>query len=121
MNSQQGRRYIKNRMGDELRNKILEQNGIIIDTDLKPKPTNINCPRCELVNQIENKYCSKCSYPLTPQAFEEIKQEEDAKFRALEEKQNKQMEDMQQKLKKIMENVDFSKIKLKQQKAIHDP
>ncbi|MDN5868877.1 MAG: hypothetical protein L0H55_15940 [Candidatus Nitrosocosmicus sp.] len=56
MNSQLGRRYIKNRMGDELRNKILEQNGIIIDSDLKPKPTIMSCPRCELVNQIENKY-----------------------------------------------------------------
>jgi integrase len=111
MNSNQGRRYIKNRMGDELRNKILEQNGIIIDTDLKPKPTIAVCPRCELVNQIENKYCSKCSYPLTPQAFEEIKNEEDSKLKALEEKQNKQMEDMQAKLQKIMENVDFNKIK----------
>ena len=81
MNSKQGFRYIKNRMGDELKNKILEQNGIILDTELKPKLTFAICPRCELVNQIENKYCSKCSYPLTPQAFEEIKNEEDAKLK----------------------------------------
>jgi integrase/recombinase XerD len=114
MNSKQGSRYIKNRMGDELRNKILEQSGIILDSELKPKPTSIACPRCELVNQIENKYCSKCSYPLTPQAFEEIKNEEDAKFRALEEKQGKEIADMQYKLKKIMENVDFSKVKQQQ-------
>ena len=80
MNSQQGRRYIKNRMGDELRNKILEQNGIEINTELKPKPTIAVCPRCELVNQIEYKYCSKCSYPLNPEAFEEIKQTEEATF-----------------------------------------
>ena len=110
MNSQQGRRYIKNRMGDELRNKILEQNGIILDTDLKPKPTSIICPRCELVNQIENKYCSRCSYPLTPKAFEEIKNEENAKFKALEEKQSKEIADMQYTLKKLMENVDFAKV-----------
>jgi integrase/recombinase XerD len=122
MNSQQGRRYIKNRMGDELRNKILEQNGIILDTELKPKPTNTICPRCELVNQLENKFCSKCSYPLSPQAFEEIKNEENAKLKALEDKQNKQIEDMQEKLKTIMKNVDFNKLKLQQQqKAIHDP
>jgi hypothetical protein len=38
-----------------------------------------------LVNAIENKYCSKCSYPLTPQAFEEIKTEEDKRIRMLEE------------------------------------
>ena len=29
MNSKQGSRYIKKRMGDELKNKILEYNGII--------------------------------------------------------------------------------------------
>ncbi len=110
MNSKQGSRYIKNRMGDELKNKILEQNGIILDTELKPKLTIAICPRCELVNQIENKYCSKCSYPLTPQAFEEIKNEEDAKFKALEERQSKEIADMQYKLQKIMENVDFNKI-----------
>lgn len=43
-----------------------------------------------------------CYYCLT---FEEIKNEEDAKFRALEEKQTKQIQDMEYKLRKIMENV----------------
>ena len=32
MNSRQGSRYIKNRMGNDLKEKILEQNGIILDT-----------------------------------------------------------------------------------------
>lgn len=113
MNSKQGSRYIKNRMGDELRNKILEQNGIILNSELKPKPTITVCPRCELVNQIENKYCSKCSYPLTPQAFEEIKQEENSKIKELEEKQRKEIEEMKQSIARIMENVDFSKVKPK--------
>jgi integrase/recombinase XerD len=108
MNSKQGSRYIKNRMGDELRNKILEQNGIILDMDSKPKPTSIVCPRCELVNQIENKYCSKCSYPLTPQAFEEIKKEENSRVKALEEKQSKEMEEMRQTIKLLFKNVDFN-------------
>ncbi|MGC2572675.1 MAG: hypothetical protein WA364_14280 [Candidatus Nitrosopolaris sp.] len=31
-------------------------------------------------------FCSKCSYPLTPQAYEEIKAEEDEKFKAIEQK-----------------------------------
>ena len=39
----------------------------------KNKPSILNCPRCELVNAIENKYCSKCSYPLKPEAYDEIK------------------------------------------------
>jgi integrase/recombinase XerD len=63
MNSKQGSRYIKKRMGNELKNKILEYNGISIIPQRNQKPTVSNCPRCELVNVIENQYCSKCSYP----------------------------------------------------------
>src|SRR3954470_11036133 len=43
MNSKQGSRYIKNRMGNELKSKILEYNGII--TSEKEKPSISNCPR----------------------------------------------------------------------------
>lgn len=114
MNSQQGRRYIKNRMCDELRNKILEQNGIIIDSDLKPKPTSAVCPRCELVNQIENKYCSKCSYPLTPEAFEEIKQCEEIRFEQLEKNYSKQIsaltQDMENKFQQILSKISIDKL-----------
>jgi hypothetical protein len=37
---------------------------------------------------MENKSCSKCSYPLVPSAFDEIKAAENMKFRAIEEKFN---------------------------------
>lgn len=86
MNSKQGARYIKRRMGNELRNKILEYNGIISEDTNTKKPIVSDCPRCELVNTCENKYCSKCSYPLKPEAFDEIKREEHQKVRELEEK-----------------------------------
>jgi hypothetical protein len=39
-----------------------------------------------LVNELDNKYCSKYSYPLSPSAFEEIKAAEDMKIRSLQEK-----------------------------------
>lgn len=77
MNSKQGSRYIKKRMGNELKNKILEYNGIISEDIHKKRPSIANCPRCELVNALENKYCSKCSYPLVPEAFDQIKQNEE--------------------------------------------
>ena len=32
-------------------------------------------------NGIENKYCSKCSYPLVPSAFEEIKLAEESRIK----------------------------------------
>lgn len=76
MNSRQGSRYIKNRMGDELKNKILEQNGIMIDQTKIKKSSVTECPRCSLINQLENKYCSKCSYPITMEAYKEIKSKE---------------------------------------------
>ena len=86
MNSKQGARYIKRRMGNDLKQKILVQNGIILEQQIEKKPPVLNCPRCSLVNAADNKYCSKCSYPLIPSAFEEIKAAEDIKFRALEER-----------------------------------
>lgn len=73
MNSKQGSRYIKKRMGNELKNKILEYNGIITEENQKKKTSVLSCPRCNLVNMLENKYCSKCSYPIKPEAFDEIK------------------------------------------------
>ena len=59
MNSRQGSRYIKRRMGDELKEQILKRNGIIQQTETKVKLSILNCPRCELVNAIESKYYSK--------------------------------------------------------------
>jgi integrase/recombinase XerD len=38
------------------------------------------------VNAVDNKFCSKCSYALTLQAYEEIKAQEDVRFKAIEHK-----------------------------------
>jgi hypothetical protein len=73
-------------MRNDLKNKILAQNGIISEQEIEKKPSILNCPRCSLVNAIENKYCSKCSYPLVISAFYEIKAAEDIRFRAMETK-----------------------------------
>ena len=107
MNSKQGSRYIKKRMGNELKNKILEHNGIISEEIPKRKPSVANCPRCELVNAIENKYCSKCSYPLVPTAFEEIKEEENRKVNELESKYQ-EMSTLLQSLLRAFSSVDES-------------
>src|SRR5215203_4874612 len=100
MNSKQGSRYIKRRMGDELKEQILKRNGIIQQTETKVKLSIINCPRCELVNAIENKYCSKCSYPLKPEAYDEIKQEENKKIQELESRHNKEMQNIREEIEK---------------------
>jgi hypothetical protein len=91
MNSKQGTRYIKRRMGNDLKNQILVRNGIISEElELVQKnPSVLNCHRCSLVNAIDNKFCSRCSYPLTPQAYEEIKMNEDVKIKTLQERIDK--------------------------------
>ncbi len=105
MNSKQGSRYIKRRMGNELRSKILEYNGIISEDKQKKKPSVLNCHRYSLVNILENKYCSKCSYPLKPEAFDEIKEEENKKILELESKY-KEMDSVLQNLVKAFSSVD---------------
>ena len=47
MNSKQGTRYIKRRMGNDLKQKILAYNGIIPSEELERIPSILNCPRCE--------------------------------------------------------------------------
>jgi len=101
MNSRQGSRYIKSRMGGDLKRAILAQNGIALvggDDNTKPKPAVRDCPRCNLINTFENKYCSKCSYPLVPDAFDEIKEAENSKLQILEEKHRQQMKDLEEKM-----------------------
>ena len=83
MNSKQPSRYIKARMGNDLKRKILVENGIWTNDDNIKPSTIVDCPRCKLINCLENKYCSACSYPLTTSAFEEIKAAEEQKSASL--------------------------------------
>ena len=85
MNSKQSNRYIKKRMGNDLKQTILVHNGIIPPEELKGKSSVLTCPRCTLVNAIENKYCSKCSYPLVPSAYDELKESEEKRIKNMEE------------------------------------
>jgi hypothetical protein len=101
MNSKQPSRYIKARMGNDLKHKIFVQNGIISETDGRPKPSIADYPRCSLVNCIDNKFCSKCSYPLTPSAFEEIKAAEDTKIKTLERKYELDMKSIREQISSI--------------------
>ncbi|MDP8905918.1 MAG: hypothetical protein M3M88_00150 [Thermoproteota archaeon] len=105
MNSKQGSRYIKTRMGNELKNKILQYNRIFTEDSHKIKHPISNCPRCEIDNAMENKYCSKCSYQLVPGAFEEIKEEENKKVKELELKYHP-MDSVLQNLVKAFSSVD---------------
>jgi len=60
-------------------------------------------------------HCSKCSYPLAPSAFDEIKEDESRKIQAIEEKYQKDMksmrEEMESKFQQILAKIDIKKIK----------
>jgi len=122
MNSKQGTRYIKRRMGNDLKQKILVHNGIISPDKLDKKPSILNCPRCDLVNAIETKYCSKCSYPLVPLAFEEIKLAEDLKINQLKEKYEKDLKELRvqtdSKIDRIMQILQANPILAKVKKDV---
>jgi integrase/recombinase XerD len=102
MNSKQGARYIKRRMGNDLKQKILVQNGIISEQQVEKKPSILNCPRCSLVNAIDNKYCSKCSYPLVPSAFDEIKEAENIKIKQMQQKYERDMKAVHKELEPLL-------------------
>jgi integrase/recombinase XerD len=114
MNSKQGSRYIKRRMGNDMKEKILVHNGIITDSQRQKRPSVLPCPRCELINAVDNKFCSKCSYPLVPSAFEEIKAAEDTKIQSLQEKYRQDMEsmreEMENKFQQILAKIDVKKL-----------
>ena len=48
--------------------------------------------------QLENKYCSKCSYPLKPEAYDEIKIAEDNKLKLLEERHSQDIQSIRQEM-----------------------
>jgi integrase/recombinase XerD len=106
MNSKQPSRYIKRRMGNNLKNQILVREGIIVDEETsRVRPSVIKCPRCTEINAFENKLCFKCSYPLSPQAYEEIKSSEDERFRCLEQR-NEETKNMLKTVLKVLANMD---------------
>jgi hypothetical protein len=82
MGSKQTARYIKRKMGDELRNKILEHNGIRLPRENILQPAVRTCGRCNYVNRFESKYCERvgCNYPLTQMALDEMKKHEESRM-----------------------------------------
>ena len=58
---------------------------------MRTKPIISNCHRCEFVNAIVNKYCSKCSYPIKPEAYDEIKSLAEKRIETIQQKYENDM------------------------------
>ena len=78
---------------------------------VKSKLSILNCPRCELVNGIENKFCSKCSYPLKPEAYEELKEKEENEMRGMKQQINEMNKKFEQVFSMIQQNPLLAQIK----------
>lgn len=91
-------------MGNELKAKILEYNGITTENQMQNKPSVLSCSRCSLSNAVDNKLCSQCGYPLTAGAYDEIKVNEDMKLRAMEMKYEQDMKAMREEIKQEMKS-----------------
>jgi hypothetical protein len=100
INSRQPARYVKNKWTVDMQRAILSQNGIETDGSGKPKVVTSTCAKCQMVNGLDIKYCIKCNYPLSLEAYEETKQSE-----------KKSVEDMvEKKIQEILGRVDFKKL-----------
>jgi ribosomal protein S27AE len=77
LTSKQPGRYIKNKWTQDIKRQILDHNGIVAaDQEQGLKSVQLSCPRCSLANALENRTCSKCGYPLSQEALDEIKARE---------------------------------------------
>jgi hypothetical protein len=76
---------------------------VILPDESNRKASIINCPRCYLVNVMENKYCSTCSYPLVPSAFEEIKMMEEIQINELKSKYDSDIAYLKNAIKELQE------------------
>lgn len=66
------------------------------------RPAIVDCPKCQFVNARENKMCSKCAYPLSQEALDEIKAEENKKIQSLQEQLRLAKEESDQKFERIL-------------------
>lgn len=102
LNTKQRGRYIKTRLGDELKNRILSRDGIKTDDSKIVRQVNLICSRCDYINGYDVKICTKCGYPLSQEALYEIKQEEERKIN--EQIQLLKNENLILKFKDVIEN-----------------
>jgi ribosomal protein L37E len=115
INSPDGASYIKARVENDI-NAQFSYNFIVTNDDaLKAKPPILVCDRCKIVYSLEDKYCSSCSYPLTTQAYEEIKTHEDKKLQEMAQRHEEDMktmcEEMESKFQRILAKIDIRKIR----------
>lgn len=103
MNSKQPARYMKRRMGNNLKRQILVREGLEIDEELKETPAVNICPKCTYVNARENKACSNCDWPFSPKVQGQIQAERINEMESLRQQLRQAQEVQDRKLARIVD------------------
>jgi hypothetical protein len=103
-------------MGNNPKMQILQREGIDLEAvTARSKPAVMSCPRFNETNTRENKFCSKCCYPILTEAYDEVKASESKETEEIKQQYN-QMNVTLQNIIAIMVAADEStKKKLAQQ------
>ena len=90
-NTKQRNRYVKSKLGNDMKRNILERDGIFLDNNENIIPSIKICYRCTFINGYDYQICQKCGYPLSQEAWNRIKDDEEKRYKDLEEKMNQMM------------------------------
>ena len=86
---------------------ILERDGIFLDDNENIIPSIKICYRCNFINGYDYPICQNCGYPLSQEALNRIKDDEEVRYKLMEEKM---MEQMEKKFQQIISNIDMTKL-----------
>ena len=89
-NTKQRNRYIKSKLGNDMKRNILERDGIFLDGKENIIQSIKICYRCNFINGYDYPICQSCGYPLSQEALNRIKDDEEKRYKDLEEKMNQQ-------------------------------
>jgi hypothetical protein len=107
-NTKQRNRYVKSKLGNDMKKNILERDGIFLDDHENIIPSIKICYRCNFINGYDYPLCSDCGYPLSQEALNRIKDDEEIRYKLMEEKM---MEQMEKRFQQIISTIDVTKLK----------
>jgi len=104
--------------GKDINDDILQHHGLVEakPNEIKPVATIRECPRCNHINSITNRFCDKCSLALTMDAWEDTRNE-DRQLKAEVEKLRSDKLDKQEIVSEVVDLIlnkvgRFTKVKL---------
>jgi hypothetical protein len=73
MDTRQKARYIQQKIGQDIKNKMLQDAGILVKEQDKVQATVHQCQHCHYINNFETEICARCDRPVDQVVFEKLK------------------------------------------------